>query len=187
MAARNNNRRVLPRNCQRCGVTFTPRQSRFKCCSKSCATAHRYGPLSERFWRKVNKGGDDECWVWTGAVTKAGYGQITGGGKFTVHRLSWVFRHGPIKDGLWVLHRCDVPLCVNPNHLFLGTSVDNIRDMTNKGRAAHGEAHHWAKLSAADVIAIRASTLTAKKLSARYGICIEQVSNIRRRKQWRRV
>lgn len=75
------------------------------------------------------------CQIWTGAVGEKGYGHFTKNRKhFAAHRASWMQAHGPISDGLWVLHRCDTPPCINPNHLFLGTAADNTADMIRKGR-----------------------------------------------------
>lgn len=77
-----------------------------------------------------------ECLIWTGVLNKpGGYGQITiAGRRVRVHRLVWESEHGPITDGLSVLHRCDTPACVRVEHLFLGTQADNIRDAISKGR-----------------------------------------------------
>ena len=81
----------------------------------------------------------DGCLVWTGACTKAGYGEINRKGKVRhVHRLAWELNRGPIPSGLLVLHRCDNPPCWNPDHLFLGTHQDNTDDKVAKGRLRHG-------------------------------------------------
>lgn len=94
-------------------------------------------PLAERFRAKivVVEGG---CWEWTGSTNPSGYGELGLGGRHeglvAAHRLSWELHVGPIPDGLWVLHRCDNPPCCNPDHLFLGTRTDNVRDMYAKGR-----------------------------------------------------
>jgi hypothetical protein len=91
----------------------------------------------ERFWKKVNK--TDGCWLWT--ATRIGrYGGFRFEGRSrTAHRVSWELAFGPIPDGLQVLHHCDTPLCVNPQHLFLGTPLDNARDRDSKGRGYNGE------------------------------------------------
>jgi hypothetical protein len=75
------------------------------------------------------------CWLWERAVKGEGYGHKWYDGKLqSAHRISWQIHRGPIPDGLWVLHRCDVMLCVNPDHLFLGTHQDNVDDKHRKGR-----------------------------------------------------
>lgn len=114
----------------------------------------------ERFWSLVDKQGEDDCWLWKGNRTTGGYGTfILHGMHTTVHRLSYWLATGEYPTGLVVCHRCDVQLCVNPKHLFLGTQADNIRDMNEKGRARfgilHGSDHGRAKLSDQDVREIR--------------------------------
>lgn len=82
-----------------------------------------------RFWSKVNK--TASCWLWTGAKGKWGHGSFQGS---SAHRFAYKQLVGPIPDGMFVCHRCDVGSCVNPEHLFLGTQRDNIHDAINKGR-----------------------------------------------------
>lgn len=75
------------------------------------------------------------CWLWLARVSPNGYGSTNVDGRDTgAHRASYLAFNGPIPSGLHVLHRCDVPLCVNPDHLWLGTNADNVRDMVAKGR-----------------------------------------------------
>lgn len=88
---------------------------------------------NENFWEKVNK--TSGCWVWKSRLSSSGYGEFYYHGKnIKAHRFSWVIAHGEIPDGLLVCHHCDNPPCVRPNHLFLGTSLDNLRDCQAKGR-----------------------------------------------------
>lgn len=97
----------------------------------------RWRPISERFWSKVDK--TPTCWLWTGARDKSGYGYVgVQPGYFQgAHRVAWALIHGPIPDGLYVLHRCPDPpnrLCVNPEHLYLGTARDNMDDVIRANR-----------------------------------------------------
>jgi hypothetical protein len=88
-----------------------------------------------RFWARVDKSG--ECWLWTGPRDKDGYGKANVRRRaLRAHRVSWTMANGAIPEGLIVCHRCDTPACVRPDHLWLGTQLDNVRDMTAKGRPA---------------------------------------------------
>lgn len=89
----------------------------------------------ERIWDRKNVT-PSGCWEWTGACVTKGYGHITSGRgrQITVHRVAFELTNGPIPAGMFVLHRCDNPPCFNPEHLFLGTNLDNMRDAKSKGR-----------------------------------------------------
>ena len=87
------------------------------------------------FWSRVDKRGEGECWPWVGGIDTGGYGHATFfGASFQAHRLAWEFAHGQIPASMLICHTCDNPPCCNPNHLFLGTPADNMRDMQKKGR-----------------------------------------------------
>lgn len=89
--------------------------------------------IDEVFWNRVTK--TPGCWIWTGYIGKGGYGFLTVDSKsYTAHRYSWQLYNGPIPFGFCILHSCDNPPCVNPDHLFLGTHQDNSTDMMEKGR-----------------------------------------------------
>lgn len=130
------------RTCEKTGCSNTwqvEQSSPKRYCCRACAYADKPSvPLQERFWTKVAKGNPDECWLWTGSLTNSGgYGQLSRSraeGPVRANRVSYEMHIGPIPDGLSVLHRCDTPACVNPAHLFLGTTRDNARDMSRKGR-----------------------------------------------------
>lgn len=151
--------------------------------------------LIRRFWSHVSK--SDTCWHWTAARNQGGYGrlQLTGSPrKVLAHRLSYELHYGSIPEGthVHVLHRCDNPACVRPDHLYLGTDADNVHDMMGKGRnwIPYGEEQWGAKLTRADVLEIRklaADGVTQTALSRQFGVCLSQVRNIVQRKKWRHV
>src|SRR3990167_11106441 len=95
----------------------------------------------DRFWSYVNVAPGDKCWLWNTTPNGSGYGDIYINGKLIQsHRFMWEITYGPIPIGLCVLHRCDIRLCVNPEHLFLGTKKDNMQDAISKDRLyLHGK------------------------------------------------
>lgn len=93
---------------------------------------------SERFWSRVSPEPNTGCWYWTGCANRNGYGEVRAGGvRVLAHRFAWEDTNGPLRKGDRVLHRCDVPGCVNPGHLFTGSQADNARDMAMKGRQVY--------------------------------------------------
>ncbi len=146
--------------------------------------------IADRLWKRVVK--TDTCWLWTGYKQK-GYGRMskdypyTGALGVLTHRVSWELANGPIPEGLCVLHKCDNPSCVNPDHLFLGTRIDNSNDKVSKGRHVRGEKIARSKLTEPDVLAIRASKERAVVLAARYGIDRRIISYIKTRATWKHI
>lgn len=146
--------------------------------------------LSERFERQFVPEPTSGCWLWTGALNTQGYGMIGVGKKQPLaHRVSWQLFKGQIPDRLCVLHRCDNPVCVNPEHLFLGTKKDNAVDMFVKGRAPdrRGSKHHNSKLTDADIVRIRTSKLSGAEMARELGVRSATVSGIRLGKSWKHV
>ncbi|MBX3502783.1 MAG: HNH endonuclease [Alphaproteobacteria bacterium] len=126
------------------------------------------------------------CHLWLGYAPGFGHGRIKYRGKMIyAHRAAWLCRHGDIAAPC-VLHRCDVPGCVNPDHLFLGTRSDNDRDMRTKGRQSGGRGQKvWtAKLDEAAVYAIRADLRSRRIIAAEFRIDRSVVDRIKRRASW---
>lgn len=132
------------------------------------------GDIRERFMRRVFKMPGDFCWRWTGQKEAKGYGLFWDNGRsYKAHRIAWQLRHGRIRRGMSVLHRCDRRDCVRVSHLFLGTQADNMHDMRLKGRAAIGEQVKGAKLTPDKVREMRSlfrAGFTITQLARNYGI-----------------
>lgn len=130
--------------------------------------------MSDRFFEK-SRVASSGCWVWT-AAAKAGYGVFRHptGKQVLAHRYAWESIRGPIPEGLMVLHRCGVALCVRPSHLYLGTHAENMRDRDLHGRTVRGEADGNAKLTEEQVREIRARWTGERgqrgRLAAEYGV-----------------
>jgi len=154
----------------------------------------KFGTLEERFWRHVHK--TDSCWLWVGSKNQQGYGNISIGrvqGKsrcMLAPRLAWKIANGDIPEGLHVLHSCDNPPCVNPEHLWLGTQTDNNRDMRNKGR----NPRPYAKLTESQVRDIRAlywestePVYYVPRLASEYGVTDDCIWSVVRFRDWRGI
>lgn len=174
-----------------CGQQFDPKPSLTKnggglYCSKKCFHANkRRKPPEERFWKQVKKG--DGCWIWTAARNNKGYGRfgVIPGKGIQAHRYSFELHKGEIKDGLFVLHKCDNPACVNPDHLFVGTNQDNRDDMCNKGR----QSSKLTKMNKEKILKIRSlnGKMNNTKIAAKFGTTKEYIGEIMRRKVWKHI
>jgi hypothetical protein len=122
---------------------------------------------SDHFWSRCCPEALSGCWLWHGEVNDRGYGRYTiKGQRYQAHRVAYERALGAIPDGMFVCHRCDVPGCVNPSHLFLGTHLDNMADRTAKGREARGARHPLTKLTTEQVEWARAEVASGKSRSA---------------------
>lgn len=157
-------------------------------------------PEASRFWSLVDQSG--ECWLWPLSTQSQGYGQFTVGHRSRLaHRVSWTIAFGPIPAGSEVCHNCpggDNPRCVRPSHLFLGSHTINMRDMQSKGRhgasthpecLARGEANGKSKLTAADVLSIRARLghVTHINLAREFGVSPGTIGFIASGQTWRHL
>jgi hypothetical protein len=141
---------------------------------------------AESFWARIEK--RDGCWNWPGARFVSGYGKVRWHGKSKLaHRVAWELARGPIPKGQQVCHRYDNPLCINPDHLFLGTMKDNMVDKIRKGRQARGEQCGGSKLTEQAVRemrsrAARGASLTT--LAREYGVAPSHVSKVVSGARW---
>jgi len=152
------------------------------------------------FWVDVDKNGPihpehGQCWQWIGCVGTRGYGQCYDGRNkppCRAHRMSWRLKYGNLEDKDLVLHKCDNPLCVNPEHLFIGTHQDNMKDKVAKGRGNPpvGERHGQAKITEDSVREIKSlykAKVSQGSLAKRFGVCQQQISRIVTGKRWRHI
>lgn len=148
-----------------------------------------------RFWNRVSKANHPQgCWEWTAGCHEFGYGlaELNIGGVVlrNAHRVSWYYSYGTI-PAHYVLHTCDNPKCVNPDHLFEGTHLENMQDMVEKGRGHLGSKHGMAKLTEADIPIIRRAYAnnegSYRFLADMFGVTSGTIANILQGKTWRHV
>jgi hypothetical protein len=195
---RKNAPRIAEKVCRICGAFYTkpPKISWAQwetrvACGVNCGQTK---PLLERLLSRTDKSGPDGCWLWTGCKDRNGYGVLTvkkdwkQSNKRT-HRLMYLAAYGVDPGSLCVMHSCDNPSCVNPDHLSLGTNDDNTADRERKGRnrPPKGEAHGNAKLTDDAVRFIRGSSLPRRILAQRFKVSPSLIGCVRRRLIWRHI
>lgn len=155
----------------------------------------RITKLHTLFWLRADKsGGPDACWLWLGGRGSHGYGQLRVEKRWKqAHRVAWELANGAIPAGLCICHKCDVPLCVNPAHLFAGTHAENMADRDGKGRQVvlRGEQIGVSKLTAQNVSEARqlyaAGGVTHRQLAERYGVCRATIQHVLSGRHWASV
>lgn len=183
--------------CPSCGNYFNP-NSKGKnrppqvYCSIKCFTPERTkrrSPPEGRFWKKVDKTGSEGCWNWTAGLNAFGYGAFGVGPRKIVaaHRYSFEIHNGKIPEGLSILHSCDNPKCVNPEHLRAGTKAENSKDMVMRNRSTAGEKSASSKLSNKDVLEIFVDPRSQSKIAKAYNVDASVISRIKGRKSWKHI
>lgn len=142
----------------------------------------------QRFLAKVKIDPATECWEWQGGK-REGYGKFwMNGDSIPATRASWYFVHGMPSVGIFLCHHCDNPACVNPSHLFLGTTKDNMEDAAHKGRMRSNKGQRRAKLSESEVVEIlRSGQIGRRALALKYGVDPKTISLIKSRRIWKHV
>lgn len=153
---------------------------------------HRTMPeIIDDFWKRVDIRGSKECWEWKGIRSIKRYGfMLVNCRRIRTHRFSALLHLGDVPEGMVVCHRCDNPPCCNPDHLFLGTVIDNISDRVRKGRGAVGASVASAKLDDYKVSQIRARWSSGEMiapLALEFGVTISTLSKAARRETWKHV
>lgn len=187
--------------CPICGTEFKSKPSTIKkgsgkFCSIPCGLKSRTVTLEQRFKKYVGATMPNGCRHWKGARLPHGYGIISAGTKANplvrrAHCVAWELVHGPVPDGMCVLHKCDRPSCVNVEHLFLGTQEDNIQDMVSKERQSRGSKHARARMTEEDVLSMRrrykSGEATQRQLAREYGYAADYISKVINGTYWKHV
>lgn len=156
----------------------------------------RYQSVADRIERNVVRLPESGCWIYQGSTTPFGYAYMSVRGRLTTaHRAAYELYKGDIPSGMFVCHSCDVPQCCNPDHLFLGTPADNVRDASKKQRMSRmarikGQQVPFSKLTAEQVVCIRRlgeQGVPRKVLAAEYGVTVPAIGYIIRRQVWKHI
>lgn len=168
-----------------------PMFKRRRMCSNACAWAAKSPTLeqyAEKFWKRVDKSEPSGCWTWQGYCQRFGHGWL--GSRFGLaHRFAWKLLRGPLADDVCLLHHCDNPPCVNPDHLYIGDRKDNMRDKVARGRVQKGQDSALARLKDEDVREIRRlkAEKTAGEVGAMFGITASHIFHIWARRAWKHL
>lgn len=140
-------------------------------------------PFEERLWAKIDKLGDDECWLWTASLSGTGYGQIKNGNRIVrAHNAVCRLVHGEPEEGQCALHSCDNKLCCNPAHLSWGNHTRNMREARDRVRVGP-----WQKLTEEQAAEIRDWDGPSRTMEEKFGVSRWTVTNIRRGHQWKQA
>lgn len=162
---------------------------------KSVTFGRKRRNFSERFWEKVARAGENDCWEWQAARNAKGYGRLSSGRgvNLKAHRVAFALSNdGVVADDVYVLHRCDNPSCCNPRHLFTGSAKDNTDDMIRKGRGSRpprtfGALHHNARFGEETAREIIKDSRTLRVIAADYGISWMTVFRLKHRQTWKHL
>lgn len=200
------------KNCETCGKNFkwyrgkTRNEPRF--CSHSCQgsgvkewrSKHKFswkGKTEEEklpmmkimFYERIEK--TESCWIWKGSKIKSGYGIISFGGKpISAHRLSWKIHHEEIGSDMIVRHLCNNPICVNPEHLAIGTHQDNSDDRVKAGNSGKGSQNCNSSLNEEDIKKIKnllVLGISGAEIGRRFNVSRTTINNIKKQRTWRHV
>jgi hypothetical protein len=187
---------ITAKVCMQCGGEFIPRRSTQRFCSPVCGNLARSIPVAERFEQHIGPVTESGCILWTGPTDPDGYGSF----KVTIdnkrkhvraHRVAYERVNGPIPCGQCVCHKCDTPLCINPEHMFLGTDTDNMADKTSKGRQARGASVGLAKMTEELVVELRRryamGGISILDLAREFGITQNPAWMAIKRKTWKHI
>lgn len=183
----------MHKNCLKCGKEFGVGKypgnfKRQRFCGQECGRTHNkfdYWKALEVMWSRIDRNGPGGCWLWQASTNNMGYAEMWIEDKlFAVHRYVYQLAHGTIRRDQWCLHKCDVPRCVNPAHIFLGNAKDNMRDMMAKGRGVFIGNHALTPDQVREIRRLRDSGLDNAQIGEKFGIGHITISRIYNRRSY---